>query len=163
MATMSAPRRFTRWTIASTKPRLIVGPTWMSLICAMVKPSSSGGSPASGTSTSTTGAVRRAMTNPINVIRGVSNITPTAERRVHVSCAAGDSASAVAARLTSRATVSTSSHDRKPIATQGTRTDHGPRSRARNPLGSSHRHAASTAAPASCTASPKGVRRRTPI
>src|SRR2546423_5610644 len=47
----------------------------MSLICTMVKPSSAGGRPGIGTSTSTTAAVRRALRKPHAVIAAASNGT----------------------------------------------------------------------------------------
>src|SRR5439155_675307 len=80
-------------TIASTKLRLMVGPMWMSLIWAIVKPSSGAGRSVSGTSTSTTRATRRAMKNPTAVMTGVSAMTPMAEMRIQDSCSCGDSAS----------------------------------------------------------------------
>ena len=53
----------------------------MSLICASVKPCSAKGSPASGTSTRTTAAVRRALTKPHSVTAAASNGTAEALRR----------------------------------------------------------------------------------
>ena len=54
MATRSASSALTVSTIASMYGRLMVGPTWTSLICAIVKPSSAAGRLAIGTSTRTT-------------------------------------------------------------------------------------------------------------
>src|SRR5438132_126436 len=153
-----------RSTIAATKFRLIVCPTWMSLICAMVKPSSSLGRPASGTSTSTTGAVRRAIKKPMSVIAGVSAMTPIAEMRIQDSWACEDGARADAIRLRSRKMVRTNRYEKKPIVSHGSITAQGPRSsRIRNPLGKSQKHTASTAPPASCVIAPNGKRSRTPI
>ncbi len=79
MATTSTSRRLTASTIASTYGRLIVGPTWRSLIWAIVKPSSAGGRPATGTSTRTTRAVRRALTKPQSVTSTAAIATARAD------------------------------------------------------------------------------------
>ena len=76
-ATTSASRSFTASTIPSTYARLIVGPTWMSLIWAMVKPWSAAGSSATGTSTRTR-AVLRALTKPASVASAASTGTASA-------------------------------------------------------------------------------------
>src|SRR6266568_2742053 len=127
---MSAFRRLTRSTIAATKLRLMVCPIWISLIWAMVKPSSSLGRPASGTSTSTTGATRRAIKKPTSVMAGVSAMTPIAEMRIQDSWTCGDSARADAIRLTSRKRVRTSRYEKKPIVSHGSIPAHGLRDRA---------------------------------
>ena len=135
----------------------------MSLICAIVNPSSSAGSPASGTLTLTTGATRRAMKNPIMVMSGVNPITAMAEMRTQASSACAESTIAETARLTSRTSVSTSSHEKNPIVSQGRSARHAASpSRARKPFGRSQKQAASAATPAACAASPNGNNRRRP-
>src|SRR6266850_6714133 len=136
----------------------------MSLSWAMLKPSSSFGRPASGTSTFTTGAVRRAIKKPTSVIAAVSVMTPIAEMRIQDSWACEESARADAIKVTSRKRVRTSRYEKKPIVSHGSITAHGPRSsRILKPLGKSQKHTASTAPPTSCVTVSNGRSSRAPI
>ncbi len=64
MATTSGRRSFTARTIASMKPRPMVGPTCTSVSCTMVNPSSAAGSPSIATRTVRTVHAERAVRTP---------------------------------------------------------------------------------------------------
>ena len=86
-----------------------------------------------------------------------------AEMRIQDSWTCGDSARADAARLRSRTTVRTSSHEKKPAASHRSSTAQGlASSRIQNPLGKSQRHTASKAPPTSWVTAPNGRSSRTP-
>ena len=123
IATRSASSPLTASTIASRYGRLMVGPTWMSLICAIVKPSSAGGSPAIGTSTRTTDAVRRALKKPqavtSNAVTATARALPTAAagRPARMRRRPADAAPARPGRDRARQ-VSTNSDENRPIASE---------------------------------------------
>ena len=125
-ATRSTSSRFTASTIASTYGRLMVGPTWTSLTCAIVKPSSAAGRPAIGTSTRTTRAVRRALAKPQSVDergRDRHRTRRGRDERARGATAPGQIAStapAASRRPASRTTVRTNRDENRPMQTRPT-------------------------------------------
>ena len=152
----------------------MVGPTWMSLICTMEKPCSSGGRPATGTSTRRTAAVRRALAKPRAVASSASTGAPRADQAaMSATGAAGARAHtpSSSSRATSRSIVSTSRDEKKPMATSPATcrapAPGRPRSQAggRSDQGISSADASSSPAPATSTAGWSGHqvgRRRQP-
>ena len=96
----------------------MVAPTWMSLICASVKPCSAGASPTIGTSTRTTAAVRRAFQKPHTVTASASSGTACALVAVQAGTSAPCKPRPTAhntIRLASRSSVSTSRDENRPM------------------------------------------------
>jgi hypothetical protein len=118
----------------------MVGPTWMSLIWAMVKPCSAAGRLAMGTSTRLTRAVRRVLSRPSSVSSRAS--TGTTWALAVRSDGPPLSSSQAASSTTSRARVSTNSDENRPSANRpavARRSDAGGRAqrRAVRPIGTS--------------------------
>ena len=92
----------------------MVGPTWMSLICTIVKPCNAAGRSAIGTSTATTAAVRRALTKPHAVTSSASSGTAIAV----AAATPAHEASHATSSTGSRSNVSTKSDENRPIASE---------------------------------------------
>jgi hypothetical protein len=106
---------------------LIVGPTCTSLICAIENPCSSAGRFATGTSTSTTAARRRALNRPISVARTASASVAIAVSRSKASSCGGLMKALVISSTMSRSSVNTSSEENSPIVVRpihASRSDH---------------------------------------
>jgi hypothetical protein len=97
----------------------MVGPTWMSLSCAIVKPSSACGSPRIGTSTRFTLAVRRALRKPMAEVAVATASTASALQGLsafHGTCTAPAALAAqVSSRPASRTSVSTNIEENQPM------------------------------------------------
>ena len=138
---------------------MIVGPTWMSLICAMRKPCSAAGRLWIGTSTTTTAAVRRALHKPTSVMAAAASATAAADPSVSGcrSKAPGAKASTAIAGNSnrSRASVNTKSDENRPMKPRPTQASLSDQRRERmrrasRPQGISTADKVSTAASATC-------------